>query len=66
VIVLYFENFPRIERALGVIASVCVMLVFIYFASLILIIGAEISSEYSRMRQGLPPRRRMPPDLYQH
>ncbi|MCL1885186.1 MAG: YihY/virulence factor BrkB family protein [Dehalococcoidia bacterium] len=66
VIVFYFDNFPRIEFALGTIASIYVMLIFIYFASLILIIGAEISSEYSRMRQGLPPRRSMPPDIYQH
>jgi len=63
VLVFYFSKFSRIELVYGTISSIIILLIFAYYVSLILIIGAEISSEYSRMRQGLPPRPRVSPDL---
>jgi membrane protein len=66
VMVWYFSKHSRIELLPSAISTITVMLMFVYWVSLILVIGAEISSEYSRMRQGLPPRRQLPPDIYQH
>jgi membrane protein len=66
VMVIYFSKFYHIELLPNNIATIIIMLIFIYYVSLILVIGAEISSEYSRLRQGLPPRRSIPPDIYQH
>jgi len=66
VMIFYLSNSSRIELIYDVVGSFIIMLMFIYYVSIILIIGAEISSEYSRLRQGLPPRRSAPPDIYQH
>ena len=66
IMITYFNRFARIELVQGIVGSILVLLIFIYYVSLILVLGAEISSEYSRMRLGLPPRRRIPPDLYLH
>jgi len=66
VMVWYFSKYSRIDLLYGTIGTIIIMLMFVYWVSLILVIGAEISSEYSRMRQGLPPRRQLPPDIYQH
>jgi membrane protein len=66
VLVFYFSYFaPRIALLYGSVAAFIIILIFAYYVSFILIVGAEISSEYSRLRQGLPPRSRKPPDLRQ-
>ena len=51
--VFYLENFAAYERIYGSLASVIVMLAWVYVSGLILIIGAEFASEYERMRLGL-------------
>jgi membrane protein len=64
-IVIYFNRFSHIETVYGTIGSIIVMLIFARYVAFILVMGAEISSEYSRLRLGLGPRPRFPPDLCQ-
>lgn len=51
--VFYLDNFADYERVYGSMASVIVLLAWTYFSGLILIAGAEFSSEYERMKLGL-------------
>ena len=53
VFVFYLEHLADYERVYGSLASVIVLLAWTYFSSLILIAGAEFSSEYERMKLGL-------------
>ena len=53
IFVLYLEHFADYERVYGSLASLIVLLIWTYFSSLILIAGAEFSSEYERMRYGV-------------
>ena len=48
--VWYLENVARYTQVYGSVASVIVLLTWIYLSSMILILGAEVSSEYSRTR----------------
>ena len=48
--VWYLENVARYTQVYGSVASVIVLLTWIYLSSMILILGAEVSSEYSRAR----------------
>ena len=50
--VLYLEHFADYERVYGSLASVVILLAWAYFSGLILIAGAEFSSEYERMKYG--------------
>ena len=52
VFVFYLENFADYERIYGSLTSVIVVLIWAYVSSFILIVGAEFSSEYERMRWG--------------
>lgn len=51
--VFYLEAFGAYEKIYGSLASVIVLLAWVYLSGFILIIGAEFSSEYERMRLGL-------------
>lgn len=53
VFVFYLDNFADYERVYGSLASVIILLGWTYISSLILITGAEFSSEYERMRLGV-------------
>ena len=53
VFVFYLDNFADFEKVYGSLGSVIVVLVWTYLSSFILIIGAEVSSEYGRMREGV-------------
>ena len=53
IFVFYMENFADYERVYGSLASVMILLAWTYFSGLILIAGAEFSSEYERMRLGV-------------
>ena len=53
VFVFYLDNFADYERVYGSLASVIVVLAWTYVSGLILIAGAEFSSEYERMRHGV-------------
>ena len=52
VFVWYLENYAAYERIYGALASVIVLLAWTYMSGLIVVIGAEVSSEYQRMRLG--------------
>ena len=47
----YLEHFVRYDTVYGPVSSVMVFLFWIYLSALILVLGAEISSEYERMHQ---------------
>lgn len=51
--VFYLDHFAHYEEVYGSLASVIVLLAWTYFSGLILIAGAEFSSEYERMRLGV-------------
>ena len=51
--VLYLDHFADYEKVYGSLGSVVALLVWIYFSAFILIAGAELSSEYGRMREGI-------------
>ena len=53
VFVFYVDNYSNYEEVYGSLASVIVLLAWTYFSGLILITGAEFSSEYERMRHGV-------------
>ena len=53
VFVFYLEHFADYEQVYGSLASIIVLLAWTYFSSIILIAGAEFSSEYERMKLGL-------------
>ena len=49
----YLENFAEYDQLYGNITSVIVLMVWAYLSAFILILGAEISSEYGRMKRGV-------------
>jgi membrane protein len=51
--IIYLNNFANYQNVYGSLASVIILLVWIYYLALILVLGAEFSSEYIRMRRGL-------------
>lgn len=51
--VFYLENIANYEEVYGSLASVVILLAWTYFSGLILIVGAEFSSEYERMEHGV-------------
>ena len=53
IFVFYVDNFANYEEVYGSLASVIVLLAWTYFSGLILITGAEFTSEYERMRHGV-------------
>ena len=53
IFVFYLEAFGAYEKIYGSLASVIVLLAWVYLSGFILIIGAEFTSEYERMRLGL-------------
>lgn len=51
VFIFYLAQFARYETVYGPVASIIIFLVWVYICALILIIGAELSSEYARMHE---------------
>ena len=49
----YLENFAQYEQLYGNVASIIVLMVWTYFCAFILIVGAEFSSEYGRIKLGV-------------
>ena len=49
--VFYLENFADYEKVYGSLGSVIALLVWTYLSAFIMIVGAEIASEYGRMRE---------------
>jgi membrane protein len=46
----YLTSWANYQQVYGQVASLIVLLVWVYFAALIVIIGSELSAQYSRMR----------------
>lgn len=49
----YLETFAQFDQLYGNLASVVVLMVWTYFCAIVLILGAEFSSEYGRLKQGI-------------
>ena len=52
VFVFYLENYAAYERIYGALASAIVLLAWTYMSGMVVIVGAEVSAEYQRMRLG--------------
>ena len=50
----YLVNFATYDQIYGPLSSVIVLMSWIYFSAFVTILGAEVSSEYGRMRSKLP------------
>jgi membrane protein len=48
--IFYLDNFANYQLIYGSITSIIILLVWIYYSSLIMILGAEFTFQYSRMR----------------
>ncbi|MFH0768336.1 MAG: YihY/virulence factor BrkB family protein [Chloroflexota bacterium] len=48
--IFYVENFANYQLIYGSIASIIVLLIWIYYSAFIMILGAEFTSQYGRMR----------------
>ena len=53
VFIYYVNTFATFENVYGSLAPVVALLLWSYLSSLILILGAELSSEYGRLREGV-------------
>lgn len=53
--IFYLNNFTHYTLVYGTIGSIIALLVLIYYLALILVIGVEITAEYSRMQRGVLP-----------
>ncbi len=51
--IAYLNGFARFDSVYGSLAPVIVLLLWTYLSSLIVIAGAELSSEYGRLRMGV-------------
>ena len=52
-IFFYLNNFGNYQMVYGSIASAIILLVWIYYSAIIVILGAELTAEYGRMRRGI-------------
>ena len=52
IFVFYLENYAVYERIYGTLTSMMVLLAWAYLSGFIVVIGAEVSSEYYRIRMG--------------
>jgi membrane protein len=52
---IYFNNFTNYALVYGTIGSIIAILVLIYYSAIILVLGVEVTAEYSRMRRGETP-----------
>ena len=52
VFLTYVDRFANFQDVYGSMADALVLMLWLYVSSLILILGAELSSEYGRLREG--------------
>jgi membrane protein len=50
----YVNNLATYDQIYGSLSSVIVLMSWIYFSAFVIIVGAEVSSEYGRMKSNLP------------
>ncbi|MFC1971288.1 YihY/virulence factor BrkB family protein [Chloroflexota bacterium] len=51
--IFYLENFANYQLIYGSIASIIVLLIWIYYSAFIMILGAEFTFQYGRMRHSV-------------
>ena len=51
--IFYLENFANYQLIYGSIASIIILLVWIYYSAFIMTLGAEFTFQYSRMRDSV-------------
>jgi membrane protein len=51
--IFFLENFANYQLIYGSITSIVILLVWIYYSAFILILGAEFTFQYGRMRQSM-------------
>lgn len=51
--ILYLNRFTNFDNVYGTLTPVIVLMLWTYVSSLILILGAELSSEYGRLKRGI-------------
>ena len=51
--IIYLNTFTNFANVYGTLAPVVALLLWTYLSGLILILGAELSSEYGRIRRGI-------------
>ena len=49
----YLETFAQFDQVYGNLASVIILMIWAYMCAMILILGAEIASEYERLKRGI-------------
>ncbi len=49
----YLEHYAQYDQTYGNVASIIILMVWVYATAFILILGAEISSEYGRIKRGI-------------
>ncbi len=59
----YLNNFAHYEMIYGSLASIIALLIWIFLSALILVFGAALSAEYTRMRLGARRGELIPSDL---
>ena len=62
IFIIYTSQFANFENVYGSLAPVIALLLWAYVASFILILGAEISSEYERLKRGAAQGRLLEPN----
>ncbi len=62
VFIIYTSRFANFENVYGSLAPVIALLLWAYVASFIIILGAEISSEYERLKRGAAQGRLLEPN----
>jgi len=50
----YLVNFANYQLIYGSISSIIILLIWIYYSAFILILGAEFTFQYDRLRHGNP------------
>lgn len=51
--VYYINNYTNYQLVYGTVGSIIAIMIWIYYSAVILILGAESTAEYSRMRRGV-------------
>lgn len=49
----YLDNFAKFDQLYGNVTSIVVLMIWTYYCAIILVLGAETSSEYGRLKEGV-------------
>jgi len=61
---LYFQKFAHFNKTYGVLGGAIALMVWLYYSSFVILLGAEINSEYIQLtRHGKLPLKQAPPEV---